>query len=293
MPSDRGPDPVRSPLLDAASEGTSIRHGFFSRVGGVSEGIYEGLNVGLGSDDDQDKVRENRTRVAAWFGLEPDRLATLHQVHSADVHVATADNIAERPKCDGVVTTEPGIILGVLTADCGPVLFCDAENGVIGAAHAGWRGAFDGVLENTVAKMEELGAKRGKIVACLGPSISQDNYEVGPEFIGRALTADKANTRWFVPSERDGHAMFDLRGMTIDRLEKAGIRAAMIEACTYADEDKWFSYRRTTHRGEPDYGRQISAIAILGSRWLMAWRQPSPARDRFAFSCKRIGSTRD
>jgi purine-nucleoside/S-methyl-5'-thioadenosine phosphorylase / adenosine deaminase len=262
MVSDREPQPVQSPLLDAVSEGSSIRHGFFSRDGGVSEGIYSGLNVGLGSDDDPERVKENRARVAAWFGLAPDRLATLHQVHSADVHVATAENVGERPRCDGVVTREPGIILGVLAADCGPVLFCDAENGVIGAAHAGWRGAFDGVLENTVAKMEELGADRTKIVACLGPSISQKNYEVGPEFIGRAITADKANERWFVPSERDGHAMFDLRGMTVDRLDKAGIRAAMIDACTYADEEAWFSYRRTTHRGEPDYGRQMSAIAI-------------------------------
>jgi polyphenol oxidase len=263
MNSDRGPDPVRSPLLDAAAEGSGIRHGFFSREGGVSDGIYRGLNVGLGSDDDPSNVLENRARVAAWFGLGPDRLATLHQIHSADVHVATTDNPGERPKCDGVVTRQPGLILGVLTADCGPILFCDAENGVIGAAHAGWRGAFDGVLENTIARMEELGADRSKIVACLGPSISQDNYEVGPEFIGRALTADKANERWFVPSVRGGHAMFDLRGMTIHRLEKAGIRAAMIDACTYADEEAWFSYRRTTHRGEPDYGRQISAIAIM------------------------------
>ena len=265
MQTDRGPEPVRSPLLDAATEASSIRHGFFSRTGGISEGIYRGLNVGLGSDDDQEKVRENRARVAGWFGLESDRLATLHQVHSADIHVATAENRAERPKCDGVVTNEPGIVLGVLTADCGPVLFCDAQNGVIGAAHAGWRGAFDSVLENTVAAMETLGADRAKIVACLGPSISQDNYEVGPEFIGRALTVSKDNDRWFVPSERDGHAMFDLRGMTVDRLGKSGIRAAMIDACTYADEEAWFSYRRTTHRGEPDYGRQISAIAILGS----------------------------
>jgi uncharacterized protein, YfiH family len=257
-----GPVPVRSTLLDAATRGTPISHGFFSRAGGVSEGVYRGLNVGIGSNDDREKVMENRARVAGWFALEPDRLVTLHQVHSPDIHVATRRNRAERPKCDGVVTNEPGIAIGVLSADCGPILFADAAAGVIGAAHAGWRGAFDGVAENTIAAMEALGADRGRIVACLGPSISQANYEVGPEFVARALEADADNARWFAPSGRPGHAMFDLRGMTVARLTAAGIAAEMIEACTYADETLWFSYRRTTHRGEPDYGRQISAIAM-------------------------------
>lgn len=262
MPETRGPEPVRSALLDAATKGSPIRHGFFSRAGGVSEGIYRGLNVGIGSDDVRENVLANRARVAGWFSLAPDRLVTLHQVHSPDVHVATRENRHERPKRDGVVTNEPGIAIGVLAADCGPVLFADAAAGVIGAAHAGWRGALDGVLENTIAAMEALGADRGRIVACLGPSISQQNYEVGPEFIARFLAADADNDRWFAPSDREDHALFDLRGMSVARLKAAGIAAEKIEACTYADETLWFSYRRTTHRGEPDYGRQISAIAM-------------------------------
>lgn len=265
MPETRGPEPVRSALLDAATKAAPISHGYFSRRGGVSEGVYRGLNVGIGSNDDRERVMENRARVAGWFALAADRLVTMHQVHSPDIHVATRANRGERPKCDGVVTNEPGIVLGVLSADCGPILFADAGAGVIGAAHAGWRGAFDGVAENTIAAMETLGADRSRIVACLGPSISQANYEVGPEFVEKFLAADAGNARWFASSERPGHAMFDLRGMTVARLLAAGIEAEMIDACTYADEDLWFSYRRTTHRGEPDYGRQISAIAIRES----------------------------
>jgi len=262
MQKDRGPSPVRSPLLDAASQGSAVQHGFFSRVGGVSSGIYSGLNVGLGSDDNPEFIRENRSRVSGWFGLAPDRLTTLHQVHSPDVHVATAENRAERPKCDGVVTCYPGLAIGVLTADCGPVLFADAKKGIIGAAHAGWRGALDGVLENTIAAMERLGAERDAIIASLGPSISSLNYEVGPEFVARFTQADPDNEKWFSPSSRQNHAMFDLRGYTVSRLEAAGVTADMIDACTYADEKAWFSFRRTTHLGEPDYGRQISAIAM-------------------------------
>ena len=256
------PDPVRSALLDGVSEGGSISHGFFSRAGGVSRGLYSGLNVGLGSKDDRDHVMENRSRVSRWFDLDVDRLVTVHQVHSPRVQVATMDNRGERPEADAIVTRTPGLVIGVLTADCGPVLFADPEAQIVGAAHAGWRGAFDGVLESTVAAMVDLGARPGRIVAVLGPSISQENYEVGPEFIDRFVERDPANGIYFKASARPGHALFDLKAFTVDRLQAAGLKAEMLSDCTYADENAWYSYRRSTHRAEPDYGRQISAIAI-------------------------------
>lgn len=257
-----GPNPVRSTMLDGASGDGRIAHGFFSRVGGVSRGIYRGLNVGLGSDDDRADVMENRARVSGWFAQDPSRLVTVHQVHSPDVHVATPDNATDRPKADALVTNTPGLVIGVLTADCGPVLFADPQSGVVGAAHAGWRGAFDGVLENTVKAMERLGASRTRITAVLGPSISQANYEVGPEFVERFIQRETAHKAYFKPSDKPGHSMFDLRQLTLDRLRACGVQAEMVSDCTYADEDAWFSYRRSTHRNEPDYGRQISAITI-------------------------------
>jgi YfiH family protein len=255
------PEPLSSPLLAAAK---GIRHGFFTRQGGVSSGIYGSLNIGTGSQDDQALVRENRRRVAAWMGVQPDLLVTAFQVHSPDVVVATGPFPGERPKADAVVTDRPGIAVAVSTADCGPVLYADAEAGVVGAAHAGWKGAFTGVLENTVDAMEKLGARRERIVALLGPSISQANYEVGPEFVERFVNADATNQRYFTPSPIDGHAMFDLNLYTVDRLRKAGIQADQLGRCTYAEDDLFFSYRRTTHRGEPDYGRLISAIVLEG-----------------------------
>jgi len=256
------PSPVRSALLDGISTDHQISHGFFNRSGGVSKGLYRGLNVGLGSKDNRTDVMENRTRVSGWFGLDVDRLVTVHQVHSPRVQIATPENRNERPQADALVTSTPGLVLGVLTADCGPVLFADPEAGVIGAAHAGWRGAFDGVLESTVAAMQGLGADTGRIVAVLGPSISQDNYEVGPEFIDRFLQSDLANEIYFLASTKPGHALFDLKQFTLDKLRKAGLRADMLSDCTYSDEEAWYSYRRSTHRNEPDYGRQISAITI-------------------------------
>jgi polyphenol oxidase len=255
------PEPLRSPVLDGfASKG--IRHGFFTRRGGVSDGIYAGLNVGTGSNDDPQRVAENRRRVSSWMGIAPERLVTVHQVHSPDVVVVEAPFGAERPKADAMVTGRPGLALGVLAADCGPILYADPEARVIGAAHAGWKGALTGVLEATVEAMERLGARRERIVAVLGPSISQENYEVGPEFMDRFVAADPANAAWFAPSEKPGHFMFDLNGYTIDRLKAAGVAAYSLDRCTYADEALFFSYRRTTHRAEPDYGRQISAIVL-------------------------------
>jgi YfiH family protein len=258
------PAPVRAELLENAGY-SGIRHGFFTRVGGVSTGIYHGLNIGTGSSDDQNLVRENRRRVAAWMGVPAEALITAHQIHSPDAIVVRAPFPGERPKADAVVTDRPGIAVGASTADCGPVLFADARARVVGAAHAGWKGALTGVLESTIATMESLGAKRENIVAVLGPSISQKNYEVGPEFVARFVDADAGNARYFAPSGKAGHALFDLNLYTVDRLSRAGVIAAQLGRCTYAEEDLFYSYRRTTHRGEADYGRQISAIVLEDS----------------------------
>ena len=252
-----------SPIRVEALAGPNIVHGFFTRAGGVSSGIYRGLNVGLGSKDDRDYVLENRRRVAAELEVDPQALTTPYQIHSTDVlEVREPWPSGERPKVDALVTATPGLAIGILTADCGPVLFSDAKNGVVGAAHAGWKGAIGGILENTVTAMETLGADRNSIKAVLGPTISQQNYEVGPEFVERFTNADYDNRRYFKLSENNGHAMFDLPGFVTDRLVAAGISASWTGDCTYADEDRFFSYRRTTHRQEPDYGRQISAIKL-------------------------------
>ena len=264
MIDDSKPVPVRSPLLDTLSD-AGIRHGFFTRKGGVSEGIYAGLNIGTGSSDAPENVRENRRRVARWMGVDAASLLTAYQIHSPDVIVVRETFSGERPKADALVTDTPGLALGVSTADCGPVLFADAKARVVGGAHAGWKGAFTGVLENTIAAMEGLGAQRDRIVAVLGPSIGPRNYEVGPEFVQRFCEADAANERYFSASEREGHAMFDLNAYTIDRLRAAGVRAEALDRCTYAEEEFFFSYRRTTHRREADYGRQISAIVLEDS----------------------------
>ncbi len=257
----RLPTPIESPLLNDRA-GTRIRHGFFTRKGGVSEGLYAGLNVGIGSDDDREKVVENRTRVAAWFGLAVEKLATVHQVHSPDVFVVDETYAGERPKVDAMVTSVPGVALGVLAADCGPILFADGENGVIGAAHAGWKGALTGVLENTIEAMISLGAGRQNITAILGPSIGPASYEVGPEFVDRFLEHDPSYETFFTPSSNAGHSMFDLPSLTIRRLTEAGVRAESLGLDTYPDAERFYSYRRTTHAKEPDYGRQISAIAL-------------------------------
>lgn len=255
------PDPLRSSLLENANA-RGIRHAYFTREGGVSEGIYRGLNTGTGSSDDPSLVAENRRRAAEWMGVAPAYLLTAHQIHSPDVVVAREPFPGERPKADAIVTDRPGLAVGASTADCGPVLFADAQARVIGAAHAGWKGAFTGVLENTIAAMESLGARRANIVAALGPSISRKNYEVGPEFIARFVDSDAANARYFSPSGKPGHALFDLNLYTVDRLKRAGVEAEALGRCTYAEEDLFYSYRRGTHRGEPDYGRHVSAICL-------------------------------
>ncbi len=241
----------------------SIRHAFFTRQGGVSDGIYASLNGGIGSSDDPAKVGENRRRMAEELGVASDALVSVYQVHSADAVVVEGPWTGERPKADGMATKVPGIALAITTADCGPVLFADSDAGVIGAAHAGWRGAVTGVLESTIEAMERLGARRGRIVAVLGPTISQAAYEVGPDFIARFTEERPGDGRFLEPGEKPGHAMFDLPGFIGACLEAAGIAAfTNLGLCTYSDPERFFSYRRTTHRREPDYGRLISAISL-------------------------------
>ena len=241
-----------------------IRHGFFTREGGVSDGIYGSLNAGYGSDDDSVKVAENRRRIAAQLGVGSNRLLTIHQWHSADVVLAEKPwDVRRPPEGDAVVTDKPGISVAVLTADCTPVLFSSGDGRVVGAAHAGWKGAIGGILDATVARMKELGAK--DVHAAIGPTISQLNYEVGPEYRARFIDRDAASDRFFIPSAKPGHFMFDLPGFVrarLDDLELASIEDTAL--CTYADEQRFFSYRRTVHRGEADYGRQLSAICIKG-----------------------------
>ena len=241
-----------------------IRHAFFTRGGGVSDGVYASLNGGIGSNDSPDKVAENRGRMAATLGVAPERFLTPYQIHSPDVVVADGSWTQEtRPRADAVVTREPKLAIGVSTADCGPLLFADAEAGVVGAAHAGWRGAFTGVIEATLAAMEKLGASRENIAVALGPTIRQPNYEVGPEFVERFRAADMDNERFFAPSPREGHAMFDLTGYIADSVHRAGIvQFEDLGHCTYADPTQFYSYRRMSQRGEPDYGRHINAIAL-------------------------------
>ncbi len=248
----------------ALSKLARIRHGFFTRGGGVSGGVYATLNGGVGSNDAPDKVAENRARMAAALGVAPDHFLTAYQIHSPSVVVADKPWAQEnRPRGDAIVTRTPGLAIGVSTADCGPLLLADADARVIGAAHAGWRGALTGVVEATIAAMEKLGADRARLVAALGPAISQPNYEVGPEFVSRFLAADADNTRFFAPSERAGHAMFDLAGYITDRVQRAGVaKFENLALCTFAEPERFFSYRRTTKLGEPDYGRHINAIAL-------------------------------
>jgi hypothetical protein len=244
---------------------SGIRHAFFTRAGGVSEALYASLNGGVGSDDAPANVNENRARMAAHLGVEPERLLTAYQIHSPKVVVAEQPwHLNERPRADAIVTRTPGLAIGVSTADCGPVLLADPRAGVIGAAHAGWRGALEGVIEATVAAMEQLGARRAQIVAAAGPMIRQPNYEVGPDLIERFLATDPDNSRYFIPAARAGHALFDLAGYVVDRLRRAEV--AEIEDlghCTYADPAQFYSYRRATHRAEPDYGRHVNAIALV------------------------------
>ena len=252
--------PVTHPHLDARR----LKHGFFGRQGGVSEGIHGGLNCGYGSDDNRDAVGRNRARVAQALAVAPGALVTVHQFHSADVILAErAWPPDEAPRGDAMVSTTAGMALGILTADCAPVLFADSQGGVIGAAHAGWRGALSGVLEATVQAMEDNGARRNRIVAVVGPCIAQKSYEVGPEFRAEFLARNPGYAAFFIPSSRTGHYQFDLAGFAMHRLAALGLgHSHDVAMDTYSDEMSFYSYRRSCHRAESDYGRQIAAIAL-------------------------------
>jgi len=241
-----------------------VRHAFFTREGGVSEGLYASLNGGLGSADDPARVADNRSRMATALGVAPANLVSLYQVHSATAVVVEAPFAHDaRPQADAMVTRVRGLALGIATADCGPILFADAGNGVIGAAHAGWKGALTGVVEATVRAMEGLGAQRSGIVAVLGPTIAQAAYEVGPDFIARFHAEASGCGRFLGAGTRPDHAQFDLPGFIAARLDEAGLAQAHgLGLCTYADPERFYSFRRATHRHEADYGRLISAIAL-------------------------------
>lgn len=245
---------------------SGVRHAFFTRAGGVSDGPYASLNGGIGSRDSADNVAENRARMAATLGVESHRLLTAYQVHSPEVVIVEAPWTAQtRPRADAIVTRLRALAIGVTTADCGPILLADPQASVIGAAHAGWRGALAGVIEATVEAMERLGAARRQIRAAIGPMIRQRNYEVGPDLIAQFAAGDAVSSRFFAPAPRQGHALFDLAGYVASRLARAGVNQVQdLGLCTYGDPARFFSYRRTTHRAEPDYGRHVNAIALTG-----------------------------
>lgn len=251
---------LESPLLSAIP---GLRHAFFTRDGGVSDGIYGSLNGGVGSNDDPAHVEENRRRMAEQMGVAPERFLSVWQTHSPDVVVASGPwQDASRPRADAIVTRTEGLAIGATAADCGPILFVDPNARVIGAAHAGWKGALTGILESTIETMEKLGAERSGIVAAIGPLIRQHSYEVGSEFVDRFIQVDAEHGLFFIPSVREGHSMFDLAGFIRMRLENAGVPVIDDTGIdTYSDE-RFFSYRRSVHRKEPDYGRHVHSIAL-------------------------------
>ena len=253
---------IRSSRL---SDFPRVRHAFFTRDGGVSDGVYASLNGGQGSGDVAAHVQENRRRMAEALDASDGVVVTAFQIHSPTAVIATKPWArADAPRADAIATNAARLAIGVTVADCGPILLADGDAGVVGAAHAGWRGALDGVLEAVVAKMEELGAARRSIAAAIGPLIRQESYEVGPEFVARFRDADERYAGFFAPSNRGGHALFDLPGFIAARLKAAGVEAIDdLGLDTYSDEARFFSYRRTTHRGESDYGRLIAAIALV------------------------------
>lgn len=248
--------PVRAPLL------AGVSHGFFTRRGGMSQGLYASLNCGPGSADDAENVAANRARVAKALNA-PQGLASLYQVHGRDVVVVDDGyDLSSRPKADGLVTTRRGVAIGVLSADCAPVLFADLQASVIGACHAGWRGALAGVSDATIETMEKLGAARSRIRAAIGPCIGQQSYEVSDPFRAEFIAADAKNAAWFADGKRPGHWQFDLPGYLLQRLQQAGITAENLALDTCSDPARFFSYRRMTLAKEADYGRQVSAIAL-------------------------------
>jgi len=253
------PTPLTHPLLDLPG----VRHGFFTRAGGVSAGLYAGLNVGVGSSDDPAAVGENRRRVTAWFGRSPDDLATCYQTHSDIARIADRPWRGERPEGDAVASATPGLVCGVLTADCAPVLICDPEGPFVAAVHAGWKGALQDVTTSAVTGLTGLGARPSRMVAVVGPCIGPDSYEVGADFETRFTDRHAAAARFFRPGAAADKRLFDLPGFVLWRLETAGVRAAVWTGHdTCADEARFYSNRRAFQRGEPDFGRLMSAICI-------------------------------
>ena len=241
-----------------------VHHGFFTRQGGYSSGLYNSLNCGLGSDDDQETVLQNKAFCAAALGVDDDHFLTVQQEHTTSViTVSEAWKNENAPVADGLVTNVPGLGIAVLTADCTPVLFAAPEARIIGAAHAGWKGAVSGIIENTVDAMMQLGAKRDRIIAAVGPCIGPDSYEVGPEFHDRFLSDSSDNDCYFQPSDKMGHVYFDIGKFVLDKIRASGVNTTeRLKADTYSEKDKFYSYRRSHHRNEPDYGRQLSGIVL-------------------------------
>ncbi|AGA65232.1 hypothetical protein B488_12400 [Liberibacter crescens BT-1] len=252
--------PLLSPSISSIQ---GVIHGFFKRHSGVSEGVYSSLNVSFSAGDDDKKVIENRSYIASWFSLPVNKLITAQQVHSATVAILDADYDKKMPiEADGLVTDKMNVIIGVMTADCVPVLFVDPNKRIIGASHAGWRGVLSGILENTVEKIVSLGAIQEQIIACLGPSITSAYYEVGPEFVKQFLAYDISYQDFFCPSLKESYFMFDLPSLVLRKLSTLGVQATSLERCTYKEHSNFFSYRRSLHAGETDYGRQLSAILL-------------------------------
>lgn len=249
---------MRAPPFLTSSALDGLKHGFFTRQGGVSAGLYDSLNIGLGSDDDKVLVLENRDRVRDALGAQ--HLVTAHQTHSTVT--AFIDAPQSGIKADALVTKTPGLAIGALAADCAPILLADTRNGIIGAAHSGWRGAFDGIIASVIDTMVAHGGRRAAIKAVIGPCISQNAYEVGPEFIGRFAADYATDLDLFIASPKADHHMFDLPGFVQRQIARCDVEAHRLDLCTYGDDARFFSYRRTTHKSEPDYGRQISALCL-------------------------------
>ena len=251
------------PIIQSATlAAAGVKHAFFTRNGGVSEGVYASLNGGVGSSDARENVAENKRRMAETLGVSAERFLVPFQIHSADCFAVDAP-WTDRPRCDGLATTTPGLALGVTGADCGMILFSDPKAAVVGACHAGWKGALTGVIESTLAAMEKLGARRAETIVTLGPAIGPASYEVGPEFFAQFVAQSPEHARFFSPSVKPEHKMFDLPGFIGMRVERAGVaQFENLDLDTYADETRFYSYRRTTHRKEPDYGRLVSAIVV-------------------------------
>ncbi|WP_142416384.1 peptidoglycan editing factor PgeF [Bartonella massiliensis] len=257
--------PILHPILAknlSALHLHGIKHGFFTRQGGVSKDLYHSLNVGKSSNDQLVHIVHNRLLIADYFGIEAQNLVTVNQIHSCNVVVVHQAMIGVLPQADALVTTTPKLAIGVLTADCGPILFADPQAGVIAATHAGWRGSLNGIIEKTIAVMEQQGAKRQSITAVLGPCIGPCHYEVTGEFYNQFMEYHSKFQKYFLKTEKVDHFYFNLWAFIINQLKEAGVNASCVELCTYQDEQRFFSYRRATHRDEPDYGRQISAIML-------------------------------